>query len=229
MQNIDLTDLLDNFSELEMLLLTKSEEIQIRQIREIIYLLLDECCRKLDAYDNRSIFFYYLISKNTHQQQLYDIESKLIKYEEKIKEVIAKDKNRFDAKNLCQFLLNKIFERQIKLDKNLKNLFSEVDKIEEFLVEKRKNIRSLIKKGEYDTSDLKLNTFNMQMYVTKLEKLENESKLLMNRYRSASNHIQIRIKSQFEIIDAINKLYESSLNFVSYETETKRESIPILK
>jgi hypothetical protein len=57
MQNIDLTDLLDNFSELEMLLLTKSEEIQIRQIREIIYLLLDECCRKLDAYDNRSIFF----------------------------------------------------------------------------------------------------------------------------------------------------------------------------
>jgi hypothetical protein len=170
-----------------------------------------------------------LISKNTHQQQLYDIESKLIKYEEKIKEVIAKDKNRFDAKNLCQFLLNKIFERQIKLDSNLKNLFSEVDKIEEFLVEKRKNIRSLIKKGEYDTSDLKLNTFNMQMYVTKLEKLENESKLLMNRYRSASNQIQIRIKSQFEIIDTINKLYESSLNFVSYETETKRESIPILK
>ncbi len=167
-------------------------------------------------------------SKNTHQQQIYDIESKLIKYEEKIKEVIVKDNKRFDAKNLCQLLLHRIFERQIKLDKNFKNLASEVDKIEEFLVEKRKYIRSLIKKGDYDTSDLKLNTFNMQMYVTKLEQLENEAKFLMNRYRYASNHIQIRIKSQYDIIDTINKLYESSLNFVSYETETKRESIPIL-
>ena len=228
MQNTDLSELVNNFSELEMWLLTKSEELQDQQLRGIIYILLVECSRKLKSYDERSIFFYYLTSKNTHQQQIYDIESKLIKYEEKIKEVMVKDKKRFDAKNLCQFLFYKIFERQVKLDNNLKNLFSEVDKIEEFLVEKRKNIRSLIKKGDYDTSDLKLNTFNMQMYVTKLEQLENEAKLLMNRYRSASNHLQIRIKSQYDVIDMINKLYESSLNFVSYATETKRESMPIL-
>ena len=61
------------------------------------------------------------------------------------------------------------------------------------------------------------------MQVRKLELLENKTDLIMNRYRSVSNHIKKRIKSQFEIIDNINKLCFSSPNFVIYETEKKSE------
>jgi hypothetical protein len=197
------------YSDLKMNMLTNLEKLDNEALMTKIKILLVNCFYKIDDYDQRAKFLYYLDSKATRYQQIHNIESDLIIYEELIKE---------DKKNriLSNELFRMIFERQIKLDGTLKKLFSDVDEIEELLIEKRRNIRSLINEGGCGTRILNLNMFNMQMQVRKLELLENKTDLMMNRYRSASKHIKKRIKSQFEIIDNINKLCFSSPNFVLY-------------